>query len=91
MTVTIGDGSNGYPINQYAYVLRSEYKALLADREVAAHAKRLALELECLLLSCEETYAVSKWWASAHMALKEYQDDIDRLYPQDHVSPLGKE
>ena len=91
MTVTIGDGSNGYPINQYTSVLKSDYKALLADREVAAHAKRLALELECLLLSCEETYAVSKWWASAHMALKEYQDDIDRLYPQDHVSPLGKE
>lgn len=91
MTVTIGDGSNGYPINQYTSVLRSDYKALLADREVAAHAKRLALELECLLLSCEETYAVSKWWASAHMALKEYQDDIDRLYPQDHVSPLGKD
>lgn len=90
MTVTIGDGSNGYPINQYTSVLKSDYKALLADSVVAAHAKRLALELECLLLSCEETYAVSKWWASAHMALKEYQDDIDRLYPQDHVSPLGK-
>ena len=89
--VTIGDGSNGYPINQYIPVLRSDYKALLADREVAAHAKKLALELECLLLSCEETAVVSKWWASAHMALKEYQDDIDRLYPQDHVSPIGKD
>ena len=46
---------------------------------------------ECLLLSCEETAVVSKWWASAHMALKQYQDDIDRLYPQDHISPLGKD
>ena len=91
MTVTIGDGSNGYPINQYTSILRTEYKALLADREIAAHAKKLALALECLLLSCEETAVVSKWWASAHMALGEYQDDIDRLYPQDHVSPLGKD
>jgi hypothetical protein len=62
-----------------------------ADTQIAAHAKRLALELECLLLSCEETAVVSKWWASAHQALGEYQDDIDRLYPQDHVSPLGKD
>jgi len=61
------------------------------DQVIAAHAKRLALELECLLLSCEETAVVSKWWASAHQALGEYQDDIDRLYPQDHVSPLGKD
>lgn len=91
MTVTIGDGSNGYPINQYTYVLREEHKALLKDREIAAHAKKLALALECLLLSCEETSVVSKWWASAHMALGEYQDDVDRLYPQDHVSPLGKD
>lgn len=91
MSVTIGDGSNGYPINQYTPILRTDYKALLADREIAAHAKKLALALECLLLSCEETAVVSKWWASAHMALGEYQDDIDRLYPQDHVSPLGKD
>ena len=65
--------------------------ATAADTQIAAHAKRLALELECLLLSCEETAVVSKWWASAHQALCEYQDDIDRLYPQDHVSPLGKD
>lgn len=91
MTVTIGDGSNGYPINQYIQVSKSFYKQLLADHEIAAHAKKLALALECLLLSCEETAVVSKWWATAHMALGEYQDDIDRLYPQDHVSPLGKD
>ena len=91
MTVTIGDGSNGYPINQFVPVERQKYYALLKDREIAAHAKKLALALECLLLSCEETAVVSKWWASAHMALGEYQDDIDRLYPQDHVSPLGKD
>ena len=85
MTVTIGNGSNGYPINQYTYIPQWKYKALLKEAEVAAHAKRLALELECLLLSCEETAVVSKWWASAHMALKEYQDDIDRQIGRAHV------
>ena len=62
-----------------------------ADEVIASHAKRLALTLEALLLSCEETAVVSKWWSSAHMALGQYQDDIDRLYPQDHISPLGKD
>lgn len=91
MTVTIGNGSNGYPINQYIQISKSFYNDLLADREVASHAKNLALSLECLLLSCEETSVVSKWWTSAHMALGEYQDAIDRIYPQDHISPLGKD
>ena len=70
---------------------RSRLVELEKEAQIAAHAKRLALELECLLLSCEETAVVSKWWASAHQALGEYQDDVDRLYPQDHVSPLGKD
>lgn len=86
---TIGNGSNGYPIS--TRVLTNEfYSALLADRQIAAHAKRLALELECLLLSCD-TAAASKWWDSAHEALDNYRADIDRLYPQPHVSPLGKD
>jgi hypothetical protein len=87
---TIGDGSNGYPIS--TRVLTKEfYNSLLADRQIAAHAKRLALELECLLLSCNDTAATSRWWSSAHEALQQYQDDLDRLYPQPHVSPLGKD
>ena len=77
--------------NQFARVHKDTLEELFKSVQVAAHAKRLALELECLLLSCEETAAVSKWWASAHAALGEYQDAIDRLYPQDHVSPLGKD
>ena len=59
------------------------------DAQIAAHAKRLALELECLLLDANHP-AVSRWWDSAHEALDQYRADIDRLYPQDHVSPLGK-
>lgn len=53
-----------------------------ADAIVASHAKRLALELECLLIDCKDTAAVSKWWDSAHEALDAYRADIDRLYQQ---------
>lgn len=73
------------------WINRPQPAAPAADTQIAAHAKRLALELECLLLSCEETAVVSKWWASAHQALGEYQDDIDRLYSPEHVSPFGKD
>ena len=54
---------------------------------VASHAKRLAMELECLLLDS----ASSNWWASGNEALEHYRSDLDRLYPQDHVSPMGSE
>lgn len=54
---------------------------------VASHAKRLAMELECLLLDS----ASSNWWASGNEALEHYRADLDRLYPQDHVSPMGSE
>ena len=64
---------------------------LLKDRQVAGHAKRLALELECLLLSTRDSAAQARWWESAHEALQLYQDDIDALYPQDYVSPMGKD
>lgn len=37
-------------------------------------AARLALELECLLLSCNDTAAVSKWWGSAHEALDQWRN-----------------
>lgn len=48
-------------------------------------AKRLALDLECVLLNPEG------WWQQAHETLEEYRQLIDRRYPQDHVSPLGKD
>ena len=43
----------------------------------AAQAKRLAMELECLLLDCNDTAAVSKWWDSAHAALEEFKKVIE--------------
>ena len=62
-----------------------------ADEVIASHAKRLALELEGVLLECEDTSATSKWWGSAYQAIHNFHDDVDRLYPQDHVSPLGRD
>jgi hypothetical protein len=61
------------------------------DEVIASHAKRLALELEGVLLECHDTSATSKWWNSAYQAIHNFHDDIDWLYPQEHVSPLGKD
>ena len=53
----------------------SEIKAFaiaLVERETEPawmDAKRLAMELECLLMSCDLP-AASKWWDSAHEALE---------------------
>lgn len=48
----------------------------LADgmRDVFPAAHRLALELECLLLSCTDTVATAKWWDSAHEALEQWRE-----------------
>ena len=46
---------------------------LVLAESYAAQAKRLALELECLLLSCNDNAAVSAWWDSAHEALEEFR------------------
>lgn len=35
---------------------------------------RLALELECLLLSCTDTAATAKWWDSANEALEQWRE-----------------
>lgn len=41
--------------------------------DFAPDAHRLALELECLLLSSNDTAAVSAWWDSAHEALEQHR------------------
>jgi len=53
----------------------------LDDIEVVA--KRLALDLECVLLN------PSKWHNEAHESLQQYRNLMDAWYPQEHVSPLG--
>ena len=43
-------------------------------RDVFPQAHRLALELECLLLSCTDTAATAKWWDSANEALEQWRE-----------------
>ena len=86
--------SNWFPIPRSAesatVIPRSRLVTLEKEEQIASHAKRLALELECILLATHDTEAATTWWQSAYQAMHNYQDDVDRLYPQDHVSPLGK-
>ena len=51
-------------------------------RNIFPAAHRLALELEALLLSCNDNAAVSKWWDSAHEALEQW-----RQYCQESERP----
>lgn len=50
-------------------------------------AKRMALDLECLTL--DPTSA--RWHDTAVESLQAYRDLMDAWYPQNHVSPLGKD
>ena len=50
-------------------------------------AKRMALDIECLTL--DPTSA--RWHDAAVESLQSYRDLMDDWYPQDHVSPLGKD
>lgn len=59
------------------------WNALLKEAELAGHAKRLALELECLLMSTRDSAIQSRWWDSAMEALGQYQQAVDRLYRDD--------
>jgi hypothetical protein len=45
-----------------------------ATPDALSQAIRLALELECLLLDCNDTAAVSKWCGSAHDALEQWRE-----------------
>ena len=54
-----------------------------------AQAHRLALELEAVIMSCQDQAAVAKWWDSAHEALQEW-DDLSKVEPPErpiHTSP----
>ena len=62
--------------------LQTENIKLRADREymveslrdIFPSAHRLALELECLLLSCTDTCATAKWWESANEGLEQWRE-----------------
>lgn len=47
---------------------------------IAQQAKRLALELECLLNDTQDMAKVSKWWDSAMEALQLYRDACSVAY-----------
>lgn len=51
--------------------------------EAAGH--RLALELECLLMDCEDLSTVSKWFDTAHESLAQWR----ALNQQLHARPLS--
>lgn len=61
----------------------SRIEGYTAPPDAFPQAHRLALELECLLLSCTDTAAYSKWWDSAHEALEQWrtfcQEDLDDM------------
>ena len=67
---------------QHYVALQSENVRLQAQcqsmtegmRDAFPVAHRLALELECLLLSCTDTAATAKWWDSAHEALEQWRE-----------------
>ena len=50
-------------------------------------AKRMALDLECLTLDPQNAH----WHDTANESLQRFRDLMDAWYPQDHVSPLGKD
>ena len=49
------------------------YGGIAMMRDVFPQAHRLAMELECLLLSCTDTCATAKWWESANEALDQWR------------------
>ena len=62
---------------------RDARAAVAAEREACADAEsdagRLALELECLLLSISDMPTVSRWWESANEALDLHRSRLDAI------------
>jgi len=62
-------------------VLDIEIDRLIDEVSIAAQAKRLALELECVLMSSPGAN-VSKWWDSGMEALQQYRDACALAYQE---------
>ena len=105
-TVYLGERSKDsavqtYTIQELAYakgVPSMVTSAMLALQDKLAYAldqlavldpltKRMALDLECLTLDPNN----ATWHDKATESLQAYRDLMDAWYPQDHVSPLGKD
>ena len=52
----------------------AELEAALAVRDAYPQAHRLAMELECFMLSCTDTAVTAKWWDSANEALEQWRE-----------------
>ncbi len=52
----------------------AELEAALAVRYAYPQAHRLAMELECFMLSCTDTAVTAKWWDSANEALEQWRE-----------------
>ena len=68
-------------LNRYHTAKLEQYGKVLFDCFPQAH--RLALELEALLLSCDDTSATAKWWDSANEALEQWREFCREELPQD--------
>ena len=58
---------------------------VLDESLIVFQAKRLALELECLLNDTQDMAKVSKWWDSAMEALQLYRDACSVAYSTEEV------
>lgn len=61
------------PVRYALQAMSDEIARLNEKPDAFPQAHRLALELECLLLSCKDTAAVSKWWDSSNEALEQWR------------------
>ena len=82
--VLLFDGAKIYADTTLSLIreLRDARAAVAAEREACADAEsdagRLALELECLLLSTDMP-AASRWWDSANEALDLHRSRLDAI------------
>ena len=65
-----------YSADQLRAAVPDEREAL---EDAESDAGRLALELECLLLSISDMPAVSRWWGSANEALDLHRSRLDAI------------
>jgi len=76
----VGEGEDKQPEKKRIaamHRLKEGVAGLVCNRvppDAFPQAHRLALELECLLLSCTDTAATAKWWDSAHEALEQWRE-----------------
>jgi hypothetical protein len=61
----------------------------MPPEDFAADAHRLAMELECLLLSTKDTAALSKWWDSAYEALDQHRQLVKEAYGEPSEKTSG--